>query len=431
MIEYVSAICAVGLVLFAAGHLVMAVGFLFWLRGRQRTQGGLEASRLPPAAILIAARGVDPTFARMLRAVSAQDYPDFEVMIVADGLPGWDSQWLPGWKVEDGQSDLLTLVSGRSGGPTITIVRDFEILSTCGMKCSALIAGWKAISERVEVCAFLDTDVIPGRRWLATLASEAMKPDCGSASGVQWFEPPDCRAGTLVRSLWNSAAVFPIAIFGNPWAGSMAMRREVIERSGLVERWAHSIVDDGPVRIAVNSIGLSTRFVSSLVMVNHESCSLGFAVNWIGRMAKWSRIFDPDFRNTIVHAFVSSVLFVLLGVTAIWGAVAGSDAWWWPLIGLVVATNLYIAGWFVMRLASLGRKSVGQNVESDKTIPLVLLASMVLVVVTQLVFCFQAFRALYARRYVWRGVVYDVAPDGNVSFDAASEKPGHRDHAKI
>jgi len=409
----------------------MSVCFYFWLRSRQNSQSRTTPGTLPPAAVLIAARGLDPTFVRMLESVSRLEYPDYEIVIAADEMPDWGPSWLPEWKPvavsgqsNAGDSEILELVSERVGAPRIRIVRRFRKIPTCGLKCSALIAAWNTISNRVEVCAFLDTDVVPGPGWLADLVAQAMVPDCGSASGVQWYEPPDYRAGSLIRSLWNAAAVFPIAIFGNPWAGSMAIRRDVIERSGLVDRWAHSIVDDGPVRQAVNSIGLKTRFVPSLVMVNRESCDAGYAINWIGRMVKWSSIFDPDFRNTLVHAIISSILFLLAVVTVLWGAVTGSGGWWWPLAGLFAGCFFYVAGWFTMRQASVAGRTEKNATGSPVNLALVMIWGLFLVLVTQTAFCFQTFRALVARRYVWRGIVYDVSPDGIVSFDSAGVNPG-------
>lgn len=439
-------ILGTGLLLFAAGHFAMAAGFRLWLGRRRREHPSgrrpNEESPFPEAAVLIAARGIDPSFAEMFRAVTSQRWPCYEVIVALDSDGKWDPQWLPDWEtwmpgqpaenridggIDPRNRSTRKLVPPTGGGPTVTVLEGFAKKPDCGLKCSALIAAWELVSPNTDVCAFLDADIVPGPDWLGQLVHAAMLPQCGVASGVVWFEPPDRRCGTLVRSLFNAAAVFPTAVFGNPWAGSMALRREVILRSGLVEKWSRSVVDDGPVRKAVQSLGLQAHFVPGLVLCNRESCSLAFAANWIGRMMKWSRLHDPSFSQTLLHAIVSAAL--LGGTAACLFLSAIAHAWlavvW--LMGLAAAASLLlVAGWWMMRGACRETGHAEGTIRMTGHALRLTLACWFLIPVTLAVFCWAALGALVRQRYRWRGVDYWVQGDGSVMWEVVQEPPAAR-----
>ncbi len=419
------------LVVFTALHLLLAIVFRVWLGKRRRAFGRDVARQTPPAVVLIAARGRDPSFERMLRAVVSQDYPDFQVVIAADGLLPWNPGWLPGWLMKAGsglapdsqeRTHVLQLEHPGGGHPLVKIVSGFERLPNCGLKCSALLGAWREIPPSAQLVAFLDTDIVPRAEWLSDLAAVAMQTGCGVATGVQWFQPPDLRTGSMVRSLWNAAAMFPTVLFANPWAGSMALRREVIERSGLLQRWRESVVDDGPVRAAVNEIGLQTVFVPTLVMTNPESCSAVFAVNWMCRMMKWSSIYEPQFRNTVAHVTGATLLLAGAAAITVLQILAGGQ-WWWSVVAVTVSGIFFSGSWCVMSGSrqpacdrDLAPDDGHRGAHRGATIPafIQLVWAVPLSYVSTAIFSFATFRALFSQRYRWRGVDYTISRNGSV-----------------
>lgn len=441
MLEIASWSWALLWVAFAAAHLVTALAFRRWLRGRLASRSGASepSRRTPPVSVFVAARGVDPSLVAMLRGVMAQDYPAYEVILVADGLGAWNPEWLPEYPHQEsveaqGTSSvgtapaLLRLSAARTGAPTLSVLGQFERLPACGLKCSALLAGIGQSAPNSKVFAFLDADIVPGPDWLRKLVDAASEPACGVATGAIWFDPPDARLGTVIRSLFNSAALFPAAIFNNPWAGSMALRKEVFEQTGLARIWAISVVDDGPVRAAVEKAGLTCRFVPSLIMANRESCSFAFSRNWLGRMMKWASIYDPAFWQTWLHA-LASTLFHLLWLAGLAIAISGSQ--WNDLVilvsGWILGNGLLVAGWEVMRRAARASMQGSAGLAQKSAVGIGWYgAALFAMPWTLAVFSGSTFLARFRKRIRWRGIDYHVERDGRTRWSEAAWNPSAR-----
>jgi hypothetical protein len=420
---------------FALVHLLLALWFRGWLRRQQgrADSGHSVVDANGPVAVLVAARGLDESVAHALKSLGRQDFPGFSVIVAADGWPKRDRGWLPGFRrLADTQGEVsgsgfparekaaetseTWVVEGDQGNLQLQVVEGWERLPTCGLKCSALRAAARRLPENCRWVAFMDVDVVPGKDWLATLVAAGRGPEGigGAASGLQWFEPVAGSAGSWVRSLWNAAALFPTALFANSWAGSMVIRKDWLETSGLVEDWARNIVDDGPVRAALARIRKQHRLAARVVMTNVEGCSLAGAANWLGRMVKWSSIYERNFVGTLLHGITTSIL-ILGGIGLLaWGLLTGVGAAWWIPLGWAVGNAFYLAGWLVMREAARSSETVSAHQPAKRTGFSQLMLGWCLVTVTQVLFCGATFRALFARRYRWRGVEYDVARDGRV-----------------
>lgn len=414
---------------FALVHLLLALWFRGWLKRRQQAAVGnpqAAADQSQQVAILVAARGLDPSVARVMLALGRQDWPGARIIVAADGWPKRDAGWLPGYRLSTESGGGAPEAASETAETWIPddgqvrlqlhVVEGWERLPTCGLKCSALRAATRSLPEACRWVALLDVDVVPGKDWLKTLVEGARGPDGtgGAASGLQWFEPVAGSAGSWVRSLWNAAALFPTALFANPWAGSMILRKDWLDSSGLVEDWARNIVDDGPVRAALARIGQHHGLAARVVMTNVEGCSLAGAANWLGRMVKWSSIYERSFSGTWLHALATGGMLLggasLLGL----GLATGHAAAWWIPASWALANTLYFGGWLVMRDAARSSCDVSVHQPARKIGLAQVFCGWCLVTVTQVMFCAATFRALVARRYLWRGVAYDVEKDGRV-----------------
>ena len=382
--------------LFGLIHWIAAIYFSVWLKKQARNP--LEAPKKDgPVAVLVAARGFDPSLAEMLKGLMNQTHNDYEIHLVADDSDGELLQHVQELTAASANSNRLQLHS--LGEP----------LETCGLKNSALLEGLKHVSANAEFLAMIDTDIIPPSDWLVKVVRPLADSNVGVATGGQWFEPSGrFELGTLIRCLWNAAAIVPTALFANAWAGSLALRRSDFERAKIADLWTRTIVDDGPLPEAMRRLGLQMRFVPDLIMVNGESCSLSFVTNYLARMLSWSRLYETSFRNTLGHATITSTLLLLVVFCFIRAAVTGQFAEIGTLVlGIAAGLACYVVAFATVRSAISGSSDWARDRIRAQPVT-VWVGLAVLVPVTQALFCISTCRALLLRRISWRNVTYEI-----------------------
>ncbi len=299
------------LLLFTAlPQAVFAGRFAALLRG-SRPVGGEEA--LPRAAILLSLRGADPQLAQGLRCLLRQDYPDYELHVVVDRRDD------PTWQiVQDAAADA---------GRVPTHVAELrEPLPTCSRKCSALVQMVSELDESREVVVLTDADVLAHPLWLRQSAAPLSESGVGAAFGNRWFMPSHGHWGSLVRYLWNVAAVVPMWLCNIPWGGTLAIRAKLLHECGLAEKWARAVVEDVPVRLALAEHGLRVRFVPSLMMVNREDCTFRFSFDFVTRQLTWARLYHPNWPVVVVHAACTTAALAASLITILGGWAAGNCA---------------------------------------------------------------------------------------------------------
>lgn len=410
--DWLFCFAATGTLLFALFHLIGAYVFAAWLKRQEAT--GPTSNPQEPVAILVASRGFDPSLPQMLRGLLEQDYPHYDVHVTVDESEG------------PARDRLGELIADHPNRGRLQLHTLGEPRSTCGLKNSALLVGLSQLSPQTSRIAMIDTDIVPTRNWLADLTAYLDDPAVGAVSGAQWFEPDNrVDPGSLVRSLWNAAAVVPTCMFANAWAGSLAFRRHDFEQAGLPELWARTIVDDGPLPEAIRKQGLRMKFAKNMFMINRESCSLGYVNNWLTRMLCWSKLYEASFRNTLVHAVLTlSVLSSFLcGLALALGS--GNALWSGLLLGSLISGNsFYVLAWSrvrrAVREASLENGPKLARPVSGKT----WLALWCFVPLTQLAFCIATLRVLGLRTIRWRGAEYEITSPTEVRLISRGSVPG-------
>jgi hypothetical protein len=263
----------------------------------------------------------------------------------------------------------------------------------------------------------IDADVTPFPSWLATAVAPLADPGIGCVTGNQWFEPgPDATLGTWLRSLWNAGALVPTAMNQNPWAGTCAMRMVDVHRAGLPELWRHSAVDDGPIQGALGKLGLRVRFVPSLIMMNRENCTADYVSRYITRMLTWSRLYEPTFKNTLVHSLTTGGLLLLIASVGIWSTMAGQ----W-LIFTAVLAGAAISNLLLVLAYGLVRRAVRELADKrsetmSKLGALAMWKVFLLLPIAQFLYVVSCLRALVIRRVEWRQITYEIQNGGRVKM---------------
>jgi cellulose synthase/poly-beta-1,6-N-acetylglucosamine synthase-like glycosyltransferase len=154
-----------------------------------------HAEASPKAVVLLSLRGADPFLGDCIRGLLNQTYTNFDARIIVD------SREDQAWNVVQ---DLLREYDTDSS-VSIEVIEKRH--GTCTLKLSALIQAIESLDDSYDVVAFLDADVCPHPEWLADLVAPFADPVVGATTGLRYYQAAYSNAGTLVRYLWNLAAL--------------------------------------------------------------------------------------------------------------------------------------------------------------------------------------------------------------------------------
>ena len=395
-------VCAASLVAAATVQLLIAMLFrkrfvAKTLTHRKLSQNFDSNSLARPAAILMSLRGNDPSLRGSIEGALSQDYgQQYQVRIVVDH------------ESDPSLAVLKELQENHPHGNRLSYSFMEAPLKTCSLKCHSMSQAVSNLPPGIEYIALLDADVSPHRTWLAELTEPLSDEAVGGVTGAQWFEPPvGAGMGTWLRSVWNGGATILTIHFANPWAGSFAIRRSDLIASSLIERWKTSMVDDGPIRAAVQSIGKQIRFAPSLVMINRESCTLSYTFRWAARMLTWSRLYEPTFWITIVHALFSNAVMLANFAVLIAGLIGflPNATIWISLVALILA-GIQCAAAFCVSRSCVGESAKSRGESLSPVVGRHWLWSFICAAPAHLMFGWGCLIALTTKDIAWRGIQY-------------------------
>ena len=134
--------------------------------------GQPRAAALPAATVIVPVKGHDHGLRENLAALAAQDYPDYELIVVAHSAADIPAAVLP---------------------PRVRIVLSHAAESDTGEKVLNLRTAVRFASQRSRVFAFADSDGCVSPTWLRALVESLAGDRTGASSGYRWYapEPPD------------------------------------------------------------------------------------------------------------------------------------------------------------------------------------------------------------------------------------------------
>jgi hypothetical protein len=343
-----------------------------------------------------------------------QDYPDYDLHIVVD------SRADPAWAVAE-RTLKARMVGATHASPVLHMTPLANPRPTCSLKCSSLVQVISGLDASYEAVALLDADTIPHRTWLRELVAPLANEGVAAATGNRWYVPEVVSWGSLVRRLWNAAAVVQMYWFRIPWGGTLAMKLSVVRRSDLLERWAHALCEDTMLYSVLRRMGYQVAFVPSLMMVNREGCDLGNFYRWVRRQLLTARLYHPAWGLVVAHGLSVSLAqmmgLVALGAAAVvrdgyavaWLA-AGMGLYWGIMAGLLAAIESGVHHSTQARGESFAGPRIGN-------VPRVFGAMLL----TQAVYAAALVSALFLRIVDWRGIRYRV--DGSLKIQMMEYTP--------
>lgn len=372
---------------------LMVLGFVGALRRWKRTLP--PDAKCPKVAVILCLRGADPFLESCIKALLRQDYPCYEVRVIVDSPED------PAWQE-------LERVIASCGAKNLYVESLTQRRNTCSLKCSSLTQAVSSLDDSYEVVALVDADSVPHRTWLRELVAPLNDPRVGAATGNRWYMPSTISWASLVRYLWNAAAVVQMYSYGIPWGGTLAIRRDVIRQSNLLERWGLAFCEDTMVYRALREQGLRLAFVPSLMMVNRETCEMSGFYNWLQRQLLTARLYHPGWPAVVLHGISTPLLLAISSGLLLTCLVTGRmEAAAWVGGGLVGYCGLLPCLLLLMEVF-VRRIIVTRGEPTDWLSALDALKALPAIVLTQIVYPAGLVSTILLRNVEWRGVRYNV-----------------------
>lgn len=264
----------------------------------------LPDDQLPKTAVILCLRGADPFLSDCLQALLHQDYPQYDLQLVID------RQEDPAWKIATDiiQAQAVTNVHLNS----LRFIR-----KDCSLKCSSLLQAILELDKSYQVFALVDADTVVHPSWLRELVSPLANPQVGATTGNRWYLPKATYWGSLARYLWNVLAVVQMYLCGIPWGGSLAIKTDLLQPTGLLDRWGQALREDIVIASILKHHRLQVKFVPSAIVLNREECNLLGVKSWLQRQLISFRLDHPLWLVICIEAIFTTLLPTLVILTAL------------------------------------------------------------------------------------------------------------------
>ena len=233
-----------------------------------------QPKEFPRAAVIVPVKGEDDGLRENLAALAALDYPDYDLVIAAKTADDIPRGVLP---------------------PRATIVLAHGDDLDASEKVQNLIAAVKAAGNRAHIFAFADSDGRVTPRWLRALIVPLEDPKVGASTGYRWFAPEPPTFWSLMRAVWDAAALSRFGAGDAPfvWGGSMAIRKETFFEVGGFAAWKNAISDDYALSAAVHRAGLRIAWAPGAMVPSRERLSMVRFLAWARRQMTLTRFYRP------------------------------------------------------------------------------------------------------------------------------------------
>jgi ceramide glucosyltransferase len=397
-----TAVAILAVLLFIQSVASLADGFRY-LRRARLCRAQPPAGFTPQVALIIPCKGADEGLERNIRSFLAQDYPLYQVIFVVA-----DSDDAAGVTLREIISSLQTSDSREAPSVELVVAGHSE---TCGEKVHNLLRGLEAVSAASEVLVFADADGQPGSDWLQSLVAPLADPEVTVSTGFRWYLPSETFASQL-RAAWDTSIATLLGDHDRnfAWGGSMALRAGDFRRMQIAEKyWQSTVSDDYEVRRALRAAGGKIHFEPRCLVPSQEDSTLGEFMRWANRQIILTRVYAPDLwvLGLASHLLYGVTFFAGLSLLILPGPTRMEKIAIFATLGLILAlgvakaaTRTILAKEIFPGARDLLAQYGGRYWQLAPLVPWIMLWNFVW--------------AGFTRRIEWRGVHYQLRPDGTV-----------------
>ena len=291
----------------ALAALANAASLAQGLRLRQGVRAGLRLASgayMPFVVVLLPVRGTDAGMEANVRAILAQSYAAWRLMLIVDDA-----------------ADPAAELAGRLARETSSVAIEVRIADPMPLpgKVSALRSALAHLRPGDDVVVFADADIRPAADWLRQLVQPLADANVGAVTGFRWYVPPEPRFWSLVRSEWD--AVGGNVLFDERrnylWGGSTAIRLETLRALRMEERWRSVLSDDLVLTAALREAGLRIAYAPPALVPTFEGCDRRGCLEWCWRQMTMAVLYQPHLQRYAALAFAVFNGSVLLGIASI------------------------------------------------------------------------------------------------------------------
>ncbi len=368
------------------------------------TQVSSAGMTWPRVQVILSLKGLDPFLERCLARLAAQDYPHYQVTVVVDSAsdPAWEQ----------------ALAAQRTfGDDVIQLLVRTHRSTHCTRKLSNLLTAFDRLPADVEIVALCDGDAVVDAGWLRQLVNGLKDHDMAAVSGNRWYSPTTSGLAELSRLYWNALAIPATHQHRILWAGSLAIRRSIVDEPGFREAFSHGFADDTVIAAYLDRTGRAYEVLGSTYVVNAETTSIRGYWNFLVRQMLCVRLHHPRWRPLFWHAMTVGlaivVLLPLLSLTSLASFSCGAAG-----LLLYGATLLMLTTAYEIRL-----RRAFQHLETLQVPVSWQRVAMALpaLLFTAVFYPAATLAAALTRRHLWRGVKYRLA--GGRIIDAVDREP--------
>jgi len=257
---------------------------------RKRLEEHVPDEICPPATVIVPVCGGDEFLAENLASLARQDYPDYELIVVARSESDLREECVP--------SRARVVFAGEGDSGT-------------GQKINNLIAAVSAARVDSTLLAFADSDNQVAPHWLRSLAGPLREPGAGMTTGYRWHLPQSAGFWSSLRSVWNGVIAGTFSARSSfAWGGAMALYRETFHRADVLRYWRGAVSDDFQISAAMRAAALHIVYVPGALVIDRSHTGPVEFLRWIERQMIITRIYQPrQWRLALVaHLFYCGAL---------------------------------------------------------------------------------------------------------------------------
>lgn len=274
-----------GILLLAQSVQSLRGGFRFLAYAR-KCRAQQIGDYTPKTAVVIPVTGDDAGLKANIAAFMAQDYPEYELVLVVGDEKD------PAYGMLNSLLNEAAIGSSSSCNASLVVAGPSHAQ---GQKVHNLLQGLDAIDSGAEVLVFADADARPGSSWLRSLVAPLSARDVTVSTGFRWYLPGRTFVSQL-RAAWDTsiATLMGEHDSGFPWGGSMAIRAEDFNRHQVRKRyWTSTVSDDYGLGRAVHEGGGRIRFEPRCLVASREDSSFAEFMRWTDRQIIITRVYAP------------------------------------------------------------------------------------------------------------------------------------------
>jgi cellulose synthase/poly-beta-1,6-N-acetylglucosamine synthase-like glycosyltransferase len=278
-----------------------ALLWLNYVRKCLRTDPGFYS---PHVALLCPCKGNEPGLERNLISLTEFERQNYEIFFVLASE-------------KDAARTVIERVSRSSRVKCNVVIAG--VPAQCGEKVNNLRVAIEQLPAEFEVIAFCDSDGRPGRAWLHHLVAPLADPEIGATTTMRWFIPNKLNFATAMLAAWNAPVVTMLGEKGRNfcWGGGTAIRRTILEQSGVTEDWRHSVSDDYSLTSALERLGKPIVFIPECLTPSYVETNFDGLMDFTNRQILITRVYAERIWRAAMLTHLLYCLTILIGLTVI------------------------------------------------------------------------------------------------------------------